>query len=420
MNKTNDGNERHFHFGYLVVITLILTSFLPLSLGLSCAGLFFPAISEDLSVGKGTLGYYMSVLWFATIVFLPFLGRLFNGQDARLCVGGGVLIVVIAFVWLSFTRTLWHFLMGAFLMGIGVAILLFLAPSTLINRWFFKRAGFLLGIVMCFTGIGGVVWSYAGGLLIQAIGWSATYLVFAVMSALTLPAAVLMVRSKPDDIGVKPWGWTAEAEEAAAEAASNMTGISASKAFRMPVFFLLLINTLLLNFGMYVNAMIPSYISTLEISVAIPLLGATASSVAMAGQTVAKLVLGYVGEKRPYISTAVGVGLGVVGLVLFVSGLHQVAFIYAAAFFYGFFYGITNVMNPILTKRSFGNLEYPKIYSRIAMASSIGSMTSGFIWGALIDATGSFNAMFYGVIVMMILAIVCLGIISRLASKTAY
>ena len=417
------GGKRIF-FGYFTVAALVLTSFIPLSLGLSCAGIFYPAVSEDLGIGTGLLGYYTSILWLAAMVTLPVTGRLLERRDARLCVGGAVVVIAVAFVWLSFTQSLWQFYVGAAAMGIGVGMLLFLAPSTLINRWFAKRAGVLLGVVMAFTGVGGVVWSSVGGMLIQSIGWSATYLSFAVLSIVTLPAALFMVASRPEDKGLAPFGadeaaCRAEgsaddgaasgtaAQGAASGAAGVSAGIPASQAFKMPVFFLILAMCFMLNFGMYVYFMIPSYMNTLELSIAMPLLGATASSVAMAGQTVSKLALGVVGDARPYVSTVATIGLGVVGVVL----------LYVAAFVYGCFYGITNVMTPIITRRAFGDAEYPVIYSRVSMAASIGSVVSGFIWGASIEATGGYALMFVGVIVVMALTAVAVLAIGRLSRK---
>lgn len=419
-------------FGYFVVAALVLTSFIPLSLGLSCAGIFYPAVSEDLGIGTGLLGYYTSILWLAAMVALPAMGRLLSTRDARLCVGGAVVVIAVAFVWLSFTQSLWQFYVGAAAMGIGVGMLLFLAPSTLINRWFAKRAGVLLGVVMAFTGVGGVVWSSVGGMLIQSIGWSATYLSFAVLSIITLPAALFMVASRPEDKGLAPFGADeaaccaegsagdgAAAGGAAQGAASGATGVSsgipASQAFKMPVFFLILAMCFMLNFGMYVYFMIPSYMNMLELSIAMPLLGATASSIAMAGQTVSKLVLGYVGDARPYASTVFTLGLGVVGVVLLFVGGASAAMLYVAVFVYGCFYGITNVMTPIITRRAFGDADYPTIYSRVSMAASIGSVVSGFIWGASIEATGGYTLMFAGVIVVMALTAVAVVAIGRLS-----
>lgn len=402
-------------FGYCVVAALVLTSFVPLSLGLSCAGIFYPALSEELGVGAGVLGYYTSILWLAAMASLPALGRLLAARDARLCMGGAVGVIAGAFVWLSFTVSLWQFFAGAAAMGVGVGMLLFLAPSTLINRWFAKRAGFLLGAVMAFTGVGGVVWSSVGGLLIQSIGWSGTYLVFAALSALTLPAAVLLVASRPQDKGLSPFG----AEELAAAAAPlpEASGVPAAQAFRTPTFFLILAMCFMLNFGMYVYFMIPSFMGTLELSAALPLLGATASSAAMAGQTVSKLVLGAVGDKRPYASTVFTLGLGVVGVALLLAGAGSVALLYVAAFAYGCFYGITNVMTPIITRRAFGDRDYPAIYARVSMAASVGSVVSGFIWGAAIEATGGYTVMFVGVMVVMTLTAISVLAIGRSARR---
>lgn len=223
-------------------------------------------------------------------------------------------------------------------------------------------------------------------MLIQSIGWSATYLSFAVLSIVTLPAALFMVASRPADKGLVPFGVSesaaaaAQAQDGEGSASVLLEGVPAAKAFKMPVFFLILAMCFMLNFGMYVYFMIPSYMNTLELSIAMPLLGATASSVAMAGQTVSKLALGVVGDARPYVSTVATIGLGVVGVVLLFVGGGSAVLLYVAAFVYGCFYGITNVMTPIITRRAFGNAEYPVIYSRVSMAASIGSVVSGFIW----------------------------------------
>lgn len=401
------------HFGYAVVTALVITSFMPLSMGLSCAGIFYPSLSVALAVEPGMLSYYTSILWVAALVALPFMGKLLNNKDARLCLCAAVAIIALAFVWLSFTSALWQFYVAGAAMGIGVGMLLFLAPSTLINRWFAKRAGFLLGIVMAFTGIGGVVWSSVGGVLIQTIGWSATYLVFAGCSALTIPVTLFMVASHPKDKGLVPFGATVEALEGMKpeERAAATVSVQASEAYRMPVFYLICILCFTLNIGMYVYFMVPSYAATLEIGVALPLLGATASSVAMAGQTVSKLILGAAGEKAPSISTIAALALGIAGVAGFALLNASVIAFYASAFCFGIYYGITNVMMPLFTRASFGDRDYAKIYARVSMVASVSNAAAAFIWGTLIDATHSYVPMFAGVIALMAISIVMVVLI---------
>ncbi|MBR3689482.1 MAG: MFS transporter [Eggerthellaceae bacterium] len=408
------------HFGFLLVFALVLTSFGPLSFGLSCAGIFYTPLSEHLGVGTGTLSYYTSILWISSLIFLPFLGKLLSKADARLCVGGSVVIMAADFVWLSFVNSLWQFYLGAFVMGIGITMLLFLAPSTLVNRWFSQRAGFFIGLIMAFTGVGGVVWSAVGGVLIAKIGWSASYLAFAVLTLATLPTSVLLVATDPKSKGLAPWGEAQEAnghsdENSLAKEAPKQQhedGIDAATAFKTPSFYLIMAMCFLLNFGMYVYFMIPSYVSTLPLYVTMPLLGATASSVAMAGQTISKLVLGYVGDKKPFAGTIAGVSLGFIGVALLAVGGSSALIIYVAAFAYGFFYGVTNVMTPILTKRAFGVRDYSNIYSRISMAASLAGATTGFIWGTVVELFG-FGAMFGGVCFFMLLTIAAVVILAR-------
>lgn len=406
------------HFGHLVVIALVLTSFGPLSLGLSCAGIFYTPLAEHLGLGAGALSYYNSILWVASLLFLPLLGKLLSSLDARICVGGSVVLMTLCFVWLSFTNTLWHFYAGAFVMGLGVTMLLFLAPSTLINRWFAKKAGLFVGIVMAFTGVGGVVWSTVGGILINEIGWSATYLVFAALTLATLPTGILFISTSPEKKGLKPYGYVeSEQQEAGEKVSLSEEGIEASRAFKMPAFFLIMVMCFFLNFGMYVYFMIPSYASTLALGAAMPLLGATASSVAMAGQTISKIVLGYVGDKKPYSGTIIGVMLGIAGVAGLALGGASAVMFYVAAFSYGVFYGITNVMTPILTKRAFGNRDYARIYSRISMAASLASALSAFVGGTLVDMFG-FNVLFVGTICFMVITIAAVALLAK-GSKPA-
>jgi len=228
-----------------------------------------------------------------------------------------------------------------------------------------------------------------------------------------------MVRSEPADLGLAPWGMEpadmeGNADDAAEKGTAALAGMTAHEAFRSPIFYILLVSTLFLNFGMYLYSMIPSYVASMDISASMPLLGATASSVAMAAQTIAKVVLGYTGDRKPYASTCAGVGLGIVGVILFATGLQAVALVYAAAFTYGVFYGVTNVMMPILTRKNFGVRDYARIYARVSMASCTGALVSGFIWGSTIEATGSFTITFIGVTTMMALSIIFLLVVKRM------
>lgn len=416
-NKNSDGGRRGVHFGYLVVFTLVLTSFLPLSLGLSCAGIFYTAVADSLHVGVGMLSYYISILWASTLVFLPLCGHLLARVDARVCISGAVAVMALDFVFLSQVNTVLQFYIGAFLMGIGVTMLLFLAPSTLVNRWFQTRAGFFIGIIMAFTGVGGVVWSAVGGALINAIGWQQTYVVFAVLCAATLPFTVLCISSSPSSRGLLPVGVHEHAQDKVSPAPS--VGSTAHEAYRSASFYVILALAFCLNLGMGLYFLLPSYVATLPAGVANPILGAMTASVAMVGQTLSKIALGVVGDRKMTLGFMIGLGFGLAGAAVFLMGIASTAAVlYAAAFLYGFFYGVTNVMLPIATRRVFGIRDYSTIYARISMAASLGSIVSGFLWGTCVQIAGTYLPVFAGVSIVIALAIVLVMALSGSVRKS--
>ncbi len=149
VTESPSGNARNArpHFGFFVVFALVICMFCPVSFGHSCAGIFYPYAAADLGVGTGVLSYFTPLACLSGLVFLPFAGRLLNGCDARACIGGSCFVAALAFFLVSFSTQLWQYLACGVLMGFGTCTLIYLAPATLITRWFDKNAGFYIGLV---------------------------------------------------------------------------------------------------------------------------------------------------------------------------------------------------------------------------------------------------------------------------------
>lgn len=428
-SQAQSAKKPRIHFGYCVILAMVLGNFIPISMGLSCAGIFYPPLSEALGVDKGVLGYYSTVLWISALVVLPFTGKLMNRGSAKACLTLGSCLATAAFVLLWNLHYLWQFYLAAALVGASVTMFVFLAPSTLANRWFAKRAGFWLGVIMAFTGIGGVVWSTVGGMLIQHIGWANTYLVFAVLSACTIPTSFFLTASYPEELGLLPWGAaeaadSGEADESAGAVgvgkgievtpeAAPAAGVSAAQALRMPAFFLICAICFGINMGMQIYFLTPSYASTLQVTSVVPLLGSFASSATMAGQTVGKLALGAVGDRYPFKSFLLALGMGMISVsMLGLCAESAWAFVLASLLF-GAFYALTNVMMPLYTRRFFGDRDYAAIYSRVSMVASISNAAGAFIWGTLVSVTGNFVFMYVAAFVIMVGTAACVLALRR-------
>ena len=401
-----------FHYAYLIVAAGIVIAGIPCALVLSCAGIFFTPVSEYFGVARASFTMYFSILNLAMMLMLPVAGKLMSRFDTRAVLSAAVALDGIALVAMSRFTAVWMFYIAGIALGIGTAPLIYLAVPTLINAWCKKRVGFFVGLCMAFTGIGGVVFNPLGTALISsgAEGWRMGYLIFGlIVLIVALPFTFLVVRSKPADKGLLPYG----AEDVASEdgsvtegaaAAPTEQGVMAAQAMRMPAFFALVVFSFVITVNQTVYQFLPSYcLSFADSAPAIAAISGVVASACMAGQAIGKVVLGVVNDRSAKLGLSLGVACGILGVALMalVPGI-SVALL-AGAFAFGFVYACTTVQTPLLVRSAFGSLDYANIYSRVSIAGALGSAVASIFWGFVIDLPGGFTLMFGLSVVCMVL-----------------
>ena len=422
--------RKKIFYGYLIVVSLVVLNFIPVTLFMSCNATFMPAVADELNVSPGVIGYILSVFSLGNTALFPVFGRLFAKYDCRILCTFGVCALALSFTCQSFVTEPWQFIACGVLLAFGVVPLLFMAPANLINRWFTKRAGFFIGIVLASTGVGGVIWNMVSGALIIDFGFRVTYRIFAVVALVSgLPFTLFVLRDYPADKGLLPYG----SEEAVAQSGQGgkpqaeqapaslyQDGLSAHDAYRTSTFKLLLVYALFLNLGMYVCAITPSYVRTLPFAAALPMLGATCVSFIMGAQTVAKMLWGAVADKRPLVSVIGGILMGITGVLCLAFFNDAPWMLYCGSTVFGFFYALSTVTTPILTRHYFGMRDYSLIFAKISMACTMGTFGGSLIWGTVINVTDSFMPLFFGVISMLSIALVCILLVNRSAKGRSF
>lgn len=404
-----------FHYAYLIVAAGIVIAGIPCALVLSCAGIFFTPVSEYFGVARASFTMYFSILNLAMMFMLPVAGKLISRFDTRAVLSAAVALDGIALVAMSRFTAVWMFYIAGVALGIGTAPLIYLAVPTLINAWCKKKVGFFVGLCMAFTGIGGVVFNPLGTALISsgAEGWRMGYLVFGlIVLIVALPFTFLVVRSKPADKGLLPYG----AEDAASEdgdaakgaaAASTEQDVMAAQAMRMPAFFALVVFSFVITVNQTVYQFLPSYCLSFADSIpSIAAISGVVASACMAGQAIGKVVLGVVNDKSAKLGLSLGVGCGLVGVALMALVPGISAALLVGAFAFGFVYACTTVQTPLLVRSAFGSLDYTNIYSRVSIAGALGGVVASIFWGFVTDLPGGFVLMFGLSVVCMVLCFI--------------
>ena len=405
MAKTNGG----FHYAYAIVASCIAITCLPCALVLSCAGIFFTPVSEFFGVPRASFTLYFSILNIMMMLTLPMAGNHLSKLDTRKVLSGATLLAGLGLIGMSRGNSMpWFYVCGA-IMGVGMAPLIYLSVPTLINAWCVKRVGFFVGLCMAFTGIGGVIFNPLGTALIQSgpEGWRTAYLVFGLIALVgTLPFTLFVVRSKPEDKGLLPYG-AGEVDDAAPAQAAEVTGVPAGVAMKTPAFYALAVFCGVITLNQTIYQFLASYATSFADSLpAIAAASGVVASSAMAGQAIGKVVLGVINDKSVKLGIFFGLGCGALGVLLMWFMPSPLIVLLVGAFLFGVVYAMTTVQTPLLVRSVFGSADYTNIYSHISMVGSLMSAVAAVFWSFVIDSPGGFPAMFIGGLACMAVCLV--------------
>jgi MFS family permease len=404
-----------FHYAYLIVLAGIVITCVPCACALSCAGIFFTPVSDYFGVSKAQVSLYFSILNLAMMFTLPVAGNLMEKLDLRIVLSVCVAIDGLSFLAMSQFGAVWMFYIAGVFLGIGTAPLIYLAVPTLVSNWCVKNVGFFIGLCMAFTGIGGVVLNPVGTAFINSgvDGWRMGYIAFGVLClVIALPFTLFVVRSHPADKGLEPFGAgdASLAEEADRGASHPVMGVSASVALKSLAFAALAVYAFLITANQQVYQFFASYCQSFE-GTGIALAAGAVAGACMAGQAVAKVVLGVINDKSVPAGLVSGIVCGVVGIALMWAIPAQIAVLLAGAFLFGFAYALNAVQIPMLARAAFGQRDYLAIYSKLAMASALGGVIATTLWGVLVDLPNGYSLLF-GASIAVMLACAALGLMA--------
>ncbi len=406
-------------YHYLVVLTGIVCCFGPCALALSCAGIFFPAVTASLDVSNAKFAAYLTIMLVVASLALPFLGKIMEKYDARIVLSVAVLCIGLPLIAMSFSNAVWQFYIAGAIMGLGMAVLLVLTVPTLINRWYRKRVGFYIGLCMAFTGIGGVAFNPVGGHFINSgsEGWRTGYLVFGIIAiALALPFTLFAVHSRPSDVGMLPFGANDAPEGKADLASVKDTGITSAAALKLPVFYLFLVFVAISNICINLYQYLPTYAKSLTQYPDVVEIAAALASAAMLGQAIGKVLLGIINDRTnitAVVLTATSCGIAGVAVIVFIPQYAWLVLV--AGFLFGVFYANGTVLTPLMTRAMFGNLDYSGIYSKVAMVGTFAGAFALTLWGLVVDLWGARTMLLVGLGLIALLLVLGLTILK--ASK---
>ena len=387
-------NQNKLHYAWVIVITCIL---LKLGLGgaVYCiAGNFVTPVVRDLGCSVSQFTMMVSVEAAAMAVLYTTAARVINTKKIGLVMGAAALAEVIAIALMGTYNSVWMFYLSGAIVGIGVAFTGFVAIPIVVNMWFKKKAGTVLGAIVACESVSTILFTLLTAELIDNFGWRKSYFIMAAIAlVISVPAAFLFLKS-PEEAGCKPYG--TEEEDTSAKAAPEW-GIERRKAVKMPLFYIVWGTCMLYSIGCGVQQYIATF-ATMELGQTISF-GATAAMCMSIGCVFSSMILGAINDK---FGVKVGLGYGAACIVLgygcMIFSLHNPILCVPAALVVGLGGSMYTVQCPLIARTALGGKDYSAIWSLMMTGNSmVGAFTFSSI-GLFYDKDGSY----FGAFVMAI------------------
>ncbi len=400
------------HYAWIVMIGCCFLQAGALGAIMNSGGIFFVPICNDLGFDRGALALYLTFYFIATTFTYPFVAKFLPKWDFRIFLTGCFLVIAATEACMGLMTEIWQWYLAGVVLGISGALVFVVASTVLIENWFIKKRGTALGIAMCGSGIGGVIFPILGTWLIGEIGWRMAYPAIAVIICiLVLPWTLFVFRLHPEDMGLKPYG--ADEAESVEEERKDIHGMPAKKALFTLAFVCIFIYAGIEALFSGYNNHLPGFAESLGYSAAF---GAEILALAQLGYTVATLVMGWVTDKIGVAaSTYITLGITAASLLGFAFLQDQIPLM-VAAFVFGMNSVIITISVTTLLSEIFGKKYFAQILSYSRMSGIIGCFGAAAV-GACYDITGSYVGSFFGGIVILIICAILVAIALKQRKK---
>ena len=244
-----------FYYGWVIVAVTFVT----MAIGVNARtafSLFYPPILAEFGWDRGVTAGAFSFGFVASGIVSPLIGRLMDRTGPRAVMEIGVALMAGGLLLAPLTTQPWHlYVTIGVMVGAGSVCLGYSGQSLFLPNWFIRRRGLAIGIAFAGVGIGSMTLLPWVQHMIAQTSWRAACTAMGIVVLVVLAPINLLLRKKPEQLGLRPDGDAAPLASAA-KPVSNVIDVgwagidwTLSRALRTSRFWWLALGYF---FGLYV------------------------------------------------------------------------------------------------------------------------------------------------------------------------
>ena len=386
---------KKIHYSWIVLAVSFL-AIIVAGIIRSSSGVFIEPFEQEFDWGRPSISFAFAMSLFLYGLSGPFMAAFVERFGLRkvMLYSMGLLVIGLSLTFVM--KTEWQLmLIWGVMIGVGSGLFLTVLSAQVANRWFVKRRGLAVGILMAATATGQLVLLPVLAWLVSEYSWRTAILLIFSLGILMFILLFIFMRNYPRDVGIPPLGEEKIAPEVVPPVGNPFKIAIAVlfEALRVKEFWLLAGSFLIC--GLSTSGLIGTHFVSYCMSFGIPVVTA-ASVLSIMGvfDLVGTTVSGWLSDRFDgrwllfwYYSLR---GLSLIALPF---ALESGAYIWLIVFavFYGLDWVATVPPTIELTRQRFGIQKSAMIYGWIFAAHQVGAGIAAYSGGVIYNVFGSYT-----------------------------
>ena len=380
--------KKHYH--WIVAVVMLLELAVIGGLANNYSGLFILPITQELEIPRASFSLAFCLKYLFSFLGTLFSGVLFLRWGNKKPLLLGLVLCGAGYALLPLSTNVVLLAVGNILLGLGDALCCTAAVSRIVTAWFHRFKGLVWGLVSASTGIGGSIICVLLSGILQRSGWRAAYFISAIIVAGTLALVLLLVRSRPEEMGLSPYGMGyIPNKQKKVSADDHWPGYTMPELKKQPAFYLAIVSVFLSSFAIYLayDIIVPHLQDQgLSQSEAV-----SQQSMMLVYLTASKFLAGLLCDWLDSKSVTIGCTVfGAVSLFL-LANVTNTGNATLAIIFYAIGLPLPTVLIPLLTYRLFGYRAQSTYHGIFMAIPQLGLLIAAPIANAVYDSAGSYS-----------------------------
>ncbi len=197
---------RGVHYGWVVAAITFLVM-LATAGAMGASGVILEPLQREFGWANADISFALAVRLLLFGLMGPFAAAFINRFGVRAVVACAVAMISIGIAGTMAMREVWHLLLfWGVVVGLGTGMTALVLGATVATRWFSARRGLVVGMLTASNATGQLIFLPLLASVAQHWGWRAALALVVALLLAALALAVALMRDRPSDIGLAPFG----------------------------------------------------------------------------------------------------------------------------------------------------------------------------------------------------------------------